>query len=207
MYVLPRRPPSAGGIPERVVAEPVHSVQDLLRQLAQTDVVVATRFHNVLLALLVEKPVISISYNQKNDDLMAEMGLGAFCQPIDELDVERLHDQFLALAWPLPARSGRRSPRKLCGIGSCWTSSMNELSNLSAQPGKPSFADYGGAQQVPSADRNARWQRSWRELYPICRSITGDGVRAIVAHAPKRRTATTSRSGQRDAGFRLDRSR
>lgn len=88
---------SAGGTPERVIAEPVYSVHDLLRQLALTDLVVATRFHNVLLALLLEKPVISISYNQKNDDLMGEMGLGAFCQPIDELNVERLHDQFLRL--------------------------------------------------------------------------------------------------------------
>ena len=80
-----------------MIAEPVYSVHDLLRQLALTDLVVATRFHNVLLALLLEKPVISISYNQKNDDLMGEMGLGAFCQPIDELNVERLHDQFLRL--------------------------------------------------------------------------------------------------------------
>ena len=80
-----------------MVAEPVHSVEELLCQLAQTDVVVATRFHNVLLSLLVDKPVISVSYNQKNDDLMAGMGLGAYCQPIRELDVRRLQAQFQQL--------------------------------------------------------------------------------------------------------------
>jgi polysaccharide pyruvyl transferase WcaK-like protein len=88
---------SAPGVSGRVVAEPVHSVQELLCQLAQTDVVVATRFHNVLLSLLVERPIISISYNQKNDDLMADMGLGAYCQPIREFDVHLLQEQFQQL--------------------------------------------------------------------------------------------------------------
>jgi polysaccharide pyruvyl transferase WcaK-like protein len=88
---------SGSGTPDRVIAEPVHSVSDLLQQLSLTDVVVATRFHNVLLALLLEKPVISISYNQKNDDLMSEMGLEAFCQPIRQLDVDRLYKQFADL--------------------------------------------------------------------------------------------------------------
>jgi polysaccharide pyruvyl transferase WcaK-like protein len=88
---------SAPGVSERVIAEPVHSVQELLCQLAQTDVVVATRFHNVLLSLLVERPVISISYNQKNDDLMADMGLWAYCQPIRKFDVRRLQEQFQQL--------------------------------------------------------------------------------------------------------------
>jgi polysaccharide pyruvyl transferase WcaK-like protein len=88
---------SSNGTLGRVIAEPINTVNDLLQQLALTDVVVATRFHNVLLALLLEKPVISISYNQKNEDLMAEMGLATFCQPIRHLDVERLHEQFLLL--------------------------------------------------------------------------------------------------------------
>jgi polysaccharide pyruvyl transferase WcaK-like protein len=88
---------SAPGVSGQVIAEPVRSVEELLCQLAQSDVVVATRFHNVLLSLLVEKPVISVSYNQKNDDLMADMGLGAYCQPIRELDVRRLQEQFQQL--------------------------------------------------------------------------------------------------------------
>jgi polysaccharide pyruvyl transferase WcaK-like protein len=82
---------------EYLIAEPIHSVADLLYQISCTDVVVATRFHNVLLALLLEKPVLSISYNQKNDDLMEEMGLGAYCQAIRQLDLDFLALQFDAL--------------------------------------------------------------------------------------------------------------
>ena len=48
---------------ERIIDEPIASVDDLLKQLAATDVVVATRFHNVLLALLLNKPAIAISYH------------------------------------------------------------------------------------------------------------------------------------------------
>ncbi len=43
------------------------------------------------------KPTISISYGVKSDVLMAEMGLAEFCQPIRDLDVDRLIDQFRAL--------------------------------------------------------------------------------------------------------------
>ena len=41
-----------------------------MQQIAEVEVVVASRFHNVLLALLLGKPVVSIAYNQKNDALM-----------------------------------------------------------------------------------------------------------------------------------------
>jgi polysaccharide pyruvyl transferase WcaK-like protein len=74
--------------------EPASSVEQLVEQLAGTDVVVATRFHNVVLALILGKPVLSISYNQKNDALMDQMGLAGYCQPIGQLDVDLLIRQF-----------------------------------------------------------------------------------------------------------------
>jgi len=55
---------------------------------------VATRFHNLLLAILLHRQVLSISYNKKNDALMAEVGLGDYCQSIDDLDVDTLVEQF-----------------------------------------------------------------------------------------------------------------
>jgi polysaccharide pyruvyl transferase WcaK-like protein len=81
----------------RVVEDPVRSVEDLLSQLSRTDVVVATRFHNVLLALLLNKPAISISFHQKCDSLMSGMGLAEYCQDIKHLGSERLIEQFCDL--------------------------------------------------------------------------------------------------------------
>ncbi len=82
---------------EQLVAAPIESSSDLFAEIAQTDMVVATRFHNVLCALMLERPVISIGYAQKNDVLLAEMGLGAYCQHIESFDVERLISQFCEL--------------------------------------------------------------------------------------------------------------
>jgi polysaccharide pyruvyl transferase WcaK-like protein len=81
----------------RIINEPVASVEDLLRQLAATDVVVATRFHNVILALLLSKPVIAISFHHKCASLMNQMGLSEYCHDINCLDAYRLIEQFCDL--------------------------------------------------------------------------------------------------------------
>jgi polysaccharide pyruvyl transferase WcaK-like protein len=81
----------------RIIDEPAVSVEHLLLQLACTDIVVATRFHTVLSALLLNKPVISISFHHKCSSLMAEMGLGEYCQDINHLDCDKLIEQFCGL--------------------------------------------------------------------------------------------------------------
>jgi polysaccharide pyruvyl transferase WcaK-like protein len=81
----------------RILDEPPVSVEQILSQLAATDVVVATRFHNVLLALLLSKPVISISFHHKCSSLMSEMGLSEYCLDINHLRAERLIQRFCEL--------------------------------------------------------------------------------------------------------------
>ncbi|MGA2271938.1 MAG: polysaccharide pyruvyl transferase family protein [Bryobacteraceae bacterium] len=73
------------------------SVSELLSQLAGTDIVVASRFHNVLLALLLGKPVVAISFHEKVDSLMNAMGLTQFCQDIEHVDVDKLIHQLTTL--------------------------------------------------------------------------------------------------------------
>ena len=92
---------------ERVKAEPIATAEDLYQQLTQTDIVVAARFHNLLAALMVGRPVISTGYHKKNDNLLAEMGLQEYCQHIEHLDVERLIVQFQSLASKLSEASQR----------------------------------------------------------------------------------------------------
>lgn len=82
---------------DRIIDEPVQSVENLLSQLNATDVVVATRFHNVLLASILNKPVISISFHQKCDSLMSSIGLSDYCQDIKQLESDKLIEQFIAV--------------------------------------------------------------------------------------------------------------
>jgi polysaccharide pyruvyl transferase WcaK-like protein len=102
--VRSRRPDRAEG---SMAFAPAHTLHDVMQQMADTDLVVATRYHNVVCALRMGKPTISIGYAEKNDVLLAEMGLGDYCQHIEDLDLERLKAQTMRLISDLPAISGR----------------------------------------------------------------------------------------------------
>ena len=82
---------------DRIVAEGISSSGDLLSRLSTTDFVVATRFHNVLLALFLNKPCVSISFHHKCSSLMNQMGLENYCQDIQHLNAEKLVEQFCEL--------------------------------------------------------------------------------------------------------------
>lgn len=77
-----------------IVDAPAASVDDVLSQLAAADLVVASRFHNVLLALMLGKPILAISYHEKVDALMAGAGLAEFRQDIERIDLEKMIRQF-----------------------------------------------------------------------------------------------------------------
>jgi polysaccharide pyruvyl transferase WcaK-like protein len=86
------------GLPkDRLMFETMSSLHDLMSQIATTDVVVATRYHNVVCALKLGKPTISVGYAAKNDVLMAEMGLDGFCQHVERFNLEQLVEQFSRL--------------------------------------------------------------------------------------------------------------
>jgi polysaccharide pyruvyl transferase WcaK-like protein len=73
-----------------ILDEPASSVDELLSQLASVDVVVSSRFHNVLLGLMLGKPAIAVSYHEKFQPLMDGLGLQEFCMDIEQFDVDEL---------------------------------------------------------------------------------------------------------------------
>ncbi|MER5888824.1 polysaccharide pyruvyl transferase family protein [Streptomyces sp. NPDC001941] len=80
-----------------VTASPAASLAELMAEMAGADVVVAARYHNLVCALKAGTPTLAVSYAAKSDALMAGMGLGAYCHPARELDVDRLLEQFREL--------------------------------------------------------------------------------------------------------------
>jgi polysaccharide pyruvyl transferase WcaK-like protein/glycosyltransferase involved in cell wall biosynthesis len=82
---------------DRILDQPTLCVEQLLPQIADTEMVVATRFHNVLLALVFNKPVIAISFNHKSASLMRYMGLTEYCQDINDMKAGSLIEQFRRL--------------------------------------------------------------------------------------------------------------
>jgi polysaccharide pyruvyl transferase WcaK-like protein len=66
------------------------NLSDVMGQMASADLVVATRFHNVVCALRVGRPVISLGYAEKNRALVSDFGLGEFAQDAEDFDADLL---------------------------------------------------------------------------------------------------------------------
>jgi polysaccharide pyruvyl transferase WcaK-like protein len=75
----------------RLSAPRISDDADLVRQIAVTDVVVASRFHNLVLALASGRPVVSVGYSSKFDALMDAMGLEDFSVGIEDAQVRQLY--------------------------------------------------------------------------------------------------------------------
>jgi len=61
-----------------------------MSEIAATDIVVATRFHNVLFALLCAKPTVAVSFHHKCESLMRSMGLSDYCVELDGIRADLL---------------------------------------------------------------------------------------------------------------------
>lgn len=85
------------GADGKIADEDINSVEELLAQLSLTDLVISPRYHNLILALMLNKPVISVSYDAKSDALLEGVGLGKYCQPMADLNVDFLISQFMEL--------------------------------------------------------------------------------------------------------------
>jgi len=70
----------------------IEDVNDLLSCLSDVDMVVASRFHGVLLALLLRRPVLAFSYERKVRQLMRDLGQETLCTDIGDSDVAELVD-------------------------------------------------------------------------------------------------------------------
>ena len=133
---------------DRLADQPAASVDEVMQQIAEVDVVVASRFHNVLLALLLGKPVVSIAYNEKNDALMEQMGLSRYCQAIEKLDFGRLVEQFSDIV-----ASGEALRSTITGKG------MANRADLEAQYDTV-FASAGGGKTSPRSATHDEDRRS-----------------------------------------------
>jgi polysaccharide pyruvyl transferase WcaK-like protein len=79
---------------DRVAAASVDTFADVQRAMASAHTVVATRFHNLIAALMLAKPTVAVGYSAKHEALMADMGLGEFRVSANSLDCDQLIEKF-----------------------------------------------------------------------------------------------------------------
>ena len=66
------------------------SLQAVMEEVLKVDIAIVSRYSNLLCALKLERPALSLGYAEKNDELMAEFGRIPFCQQIETFDVDLL---------------------------------------------------------------------------------------------------------------------
>lgn len=79
------------------VSEPATSVRDLLRKISGMDYVITCRFHGVIFAHLLNKPVLAIAHHPKVTELMAALELSNYCVDIRNFDANLLAERFTSL--------------------------------------------------------------------------------------------------------------
>lgn len=94
---------AAIGDHDALAARAMSTIHDVFAEIAATDAVVASRFHNLIPALRLGKPCVSLGYGEKFRALMADFGVGALCQDIWDFDLERLKSDFLQATRDAPA--------------------------------------------------------------------------------------------------------
>ena len=81
----------------RIIKDPVYTTKDLITRMEMCDLVIASRFHAVVLPFALQKPVLAISYGRKMRDLMAACGQAAYHCELDKIDVKGLIELFQML--------------------------------------------------------------------------------------------------------------
>jgi polysaccharide pyruvyl transferase WcaK-like protein len=71
----------------------VATFAELTEVMMRADVVIASRFHNLICALRLARPAVSVGYAEKNRHLMQALGLHDYCQDIEHLDAGHLVTQ------------------------------------------------------------------------------------------------------------------
>ena len=83
--------------PDRVVAAYATTFAELMKAMAPAGTIVATRYHSMVCALRLGKPVLSLSYAPKFAAIAANMGLTEFCQSAKSPDAALMIAQFTEL--------------------------------------------------------------------------------------------------------------
>jgi polysaccharide pyruvyl transferase WcaK-like protein len=86
-----------GHLEGQFVNKPINSFDDLVSAISMTSIVVATRFHGIVIPYLLNRPVLGIAYQKKTNDLMTQMGQSEYVVDIKSFDVHSLQTRFISL--------------------------------------------------------------------------------------------------------------
>jgi polysaccharide pyruvyl transferase WcaK-like protein len=87
----------SGKSPRMLAGTHIQNIEDLISEIARTDLVIANRYHGILLSLALNKPVLGVAYHEKSRALLEQVGQGDYVLNIADLRTEDLIEKFKAL--------------------------------------------------------------------------------------------------------------
>jgi polysaccharide pyruvyl transferase WcaK-like protein len=100
--------------PERIMRERVTQVPELLARIERMDYIVTCRYHGVIFAHMMGKPVLALSHHPKVATLMKSLGLSDYCVDLRECDAAVLQQKFSLLARNKDAIASRLAENLAC---------------------------------------------------------------------------------------------
>jgi polysaccharide pyruvyl transferase WcaK-like protein len=95
MELLKKRYPKISG--ECFSVPSIKTVNELTQRMADAEIIVASRFHGILTALLMNRPVLALSYHRKDDVLMQNFKQDRYCLSIDDFSLDQLKVLFQSI--------------------------------------------------------------------------------------------------------------
>jgi len=86
-----------GNSPRMLESLPIQSIGDLVTEIARADLVIANRYHGILLSLALNKPVLGMAYHEKSRALLEQVGQDDYVLNIGDFSFDELVEKFKAL--------------------------------------------------------------------------------------------------------------
>jgi len=89
--------------PNLLAGRPIQTLEDLVSEISRTDLVIANRYHGILISLMMNKPVLGVAYHEKSRALLAQVGQGDYVLNVADFKTEELIERFSAMEANAPA--------------------------------------------------------------------------------------------------------
>jgi len=103
-----------GDLRHMVKREDIAGIDELLSTMRPMDYIVTCRFHGVVFAHLLNKPVLALSSHPKVSSLMNDLGLAKYCVDIRTCDVNTMQETFLSLVANRDEIKSRMAEKAAC---------------------------------------------------------------------------------------------
>lgn len=89
--------------PNILHGQQIKTLEDLVSEISRADLIVANRYHGILISLMMNKPVLGVAYHEKSRALLAQAGQGDYVLSIADFKTEELMERLAAMEANAPA--------------------------------------------------------------------------------------------------------